>query len=76
MNKGHIYIFYPSLSIVRFFLEYLILGNVRDRETVYRKAINMIDDWVVGDIEETLKDNIESFFCLEDKKKKKEFWSL
>lgn len=44
---------------------------MRNRETIYRKAINMIDDWIVGDREETLKDNIESFSCLEDKKKKK-----
>lgn len=42
---------------------------MRDRETVYRKATNMIDDWIVGVIEETLKDNIKSFCCLKDQKK-------
>jgi len=47
----------------------LILGKIRDRETVYRKAINIIDTLMVGDIEYRLKDiKAKNISCLGDKK--------
>lgn len=47
----------------------MILGKIRDRETVYRKAINIIDTLMVGDIEYRLKDiKAKNISCLGDKK--------
>lgn len=57
--KTYITFFFKYITVNRSFLEFLIFGKTRDREAVYRKATNMIDGWIVGDIEEMLKDTIE-----------------
>ena len=55
----YFFFFFLHITVNRSFLEFLILGKARDREAVYRKATNMIDGWIVGDIEEMLKDTIK-----------------
>lgn len=61
-------IFNPSLSLVRSFLEFLILGNLKNKEVVYRKAATMIDDRIVGDCRRKAKIHKMLFFSGEQEK--------
>ena len=61
--------FLHIITVNNYFLEFSILGKIRDRETVYGKAINIIENLIVGDTEDMLKDIKAKHFSLPGDKK-------